>query len=178
MVPVYLVTVAVVLAVGIWLKGDTYVPVPDRATGVIELRHGRRYLTVAITCLLVGPTIVIQAYKSDGPWTSIEVVGFILLLISMVTGPFWMIIDAVRTRVLVSKEQIEEVTPLSGRRSVRWNEIREVRYNLFGQWIRIDGTRGGPVRVHVRLRGFPFLLQRLQSEPGLITRFRGLARLL
>jgi hypothetical protein len=171
--PYFIIPLAV-LTLAAWVRADKAAGVVLPG-GAVELRHGKRYLIVGIACLIFWPMALLYVLSRGASWTQFDVLAFIVVFLAFALYAIWMVLDAVNTRVLVSQDQIEAITPLGRHRWVKWNEIRTIRYNLFAQCLVLTGGDQGLVRVHVRLRGFRFLLQRLHAEPGLITRFRGLA---
>jgi len=173
----YVVMVIVIVGMVEWLKADARKPPSITPAGVLELRHGNKYRALAVACLIVGPGMMIAALLIGSGWSRSDVTGFAILTVMFAIFGIWMVLDAFRTRVIVSPDGVRALTPFGGDRSIEWVEIERVGYNPFGPWLLLRGSGKAPVRVHRNLLGSQQFLRRLRSEVR-AGAFRGPARLL
>jgi hypothetical protein len=174
----YFLMVIAIMTTLAWLHADARKPPPSTAPGgVVELRHGKKYLILAVACLVIGPGMMIAAFLTGAGWTTFDMVGFAVLTVTFAIAGTWMVLDALKTRVTISSDGVRAVTPFGGERWLKWNEIQTVGYNPFGPWLLLRGSGRPPIRVHRHLLGSGLFLRRLRAElgPGA---FRGFARLL
>ncbi|HEV2751245.1 MAG TPA: PH domain-containing protein [Gemmatimonadales bacterium] len=173
----YFISAIVILTIVSWLQADARRPPPATSPdGSVELRHGTRYLILAVACLLVGPAIMMAPVLVATGWTSYDIVAFVVLALAFASFGIWMVLDARKTRVVLSSEGVRASTPFGGERFLKWSDIQTVGYNLFGPWLVLKGSGLAPIRVHRRLVGSGFFLQRLRAQVR-PDAFRGLARL-
>ena len=171
------ITVVLVLAIARWLRNEPHQPPPATSPdGIVELRHGQKYLILAIACVLLGPILFIALAVSNREDVTGSIWFPIMIAIVFFIGA-WMFLDALRTRVALHANGVRASTPLGRTRYLEWNEIRSISWNPFAGWLGLRAEGKPSIRLSDNLRGRDALLERLRREVG-DNAFRGAAKLL
>ena len=92
-------------------RKSPHIRTPD---GSLQLRHGTKYLAIAIGCLIVGPGSCLLVLLKGLVSGLDNVLGLIAVIIAFFVMSLWMILDAIKTRVTSSSDGIVAFTPLGG----------------------------------------------------------------
>ena len=117
-----------------------------------ELKHPPGMLIMGLVCfgLFAGAAIVSNVFpnKSVTWWTTAIFVGFALL-----SAP--MIADYFLARHTVSEQGMHYGKLTGARKSLRWDELRVVRYSAAMKWFRLETQSGDVARISAMLMGLP-----------------------
>jgi len=163
----YLLSTLLIVGVVHWLQTEQRKrPRLESADGSFELRHGWKYLCVAVvsSALAAGsmPVVALSGLVSG----LADTIGIVAMFLVLTAVGVWMVADAVKTRVIVSAGGVTAVTPLGGTRFLKWTDIDAVSYNPWAGWLLLESPGRPSIRVGRHLRGTDALIQRLREQVG------------
>lgn len=133
-----------------WLAKSRHRPRPDSQRR--ELAHPPSTLIIGLVCLVffTGLAILSNVYanKTTTWWTTATFVGFALLAVPLIAEYFL-------ARHEVSEEGMYYRRLTGASKSLRWSELRAVRYAPGMKWFRLETESGEVARISVMLMGLP-----------------------
>jgi hypothetical protein len=121
-------------------------------TAAQRLVHPLSTLIVGVTgfSFFVALVVLSNVYSNETTtwWTTTVFVGFALLAVPIITSYF---IDDHE----VSESGLVFTTMLGARKSMRWDEVRSLRYAPAMKWFRVEANSGDVARLSVMLMGLP-----------------------
>jgi hypothetical protein len=137
----------------------------DPAGGGQVVRHGWIFRAFSLVCLVIlgGPALVIvygAAVTMDrDPALMREPVALLIIIPLLILGlSIYLTAEAFRVRIDVTPAGIIGRSPWRRRRAaIRWEDVTEVFYSHWFDWLTIKSRDGPTIRAHYFLRGFPWL---------------------
>jgi hypothetical protein len=128
------------------------------------LRHPRSLLIVGLVCsgFFLALAVLSQLYpgKSGSPAVSLTFLGFALLGVPVIA-------EYLRVRHELESDGLRYRPLLHGAGTLRWTDIRAVRYSHAAKWFRLETASGQVVRISVMLIGLPtFARAALEKIPA------------
>lgn len=133
-----------------WLGRSRLKPRP--ASEARTLRHSRGILILGLVCFgfFSALTVISNVFPNETVtwWTTAIFVGFALMGVPLV-------IEYYKVRLELSEQGMVYWTYLRGRRTLRWEDVREVRFSPAMRWFRLETRNGEVARVSAMLIGLP-----------------------
>jgi hypothetical protein len=148
-----------------WVRAEARMPPHVISPGTVELTHGKRYLALAIAMCVVAPTVVLIPAFIVGFPRPRDFLIFAAILALFVLGATYMLVTALRTRVLVSPEGVTTTRFVFGTTLFKpWDDINRVSFSLFTDCFVLTGGTSRPIKVSVSLRGIGALVGELRAR--------------
>jgi hypothetical protein len=145
-----------------WLIFALFGPRKIAMPGAIVLRYGSILQTSALIFALAPPTLMACVIWLL-PWRdrqTLLIAGASFLATSVIAG--LLLIEAVRSVVVLTEEEIMRYSPWKGKLTLRWADVEHVRYSTANRWFVLTGPSGA-IRVSRHLegmRGFADMVKR------------------
>ena len=153
--------VAMVVVMG-WLGRSRTAGAATLAPGELRLPRSLAILGAVCTGFFLALLVLSHIYANgtEGPFTDLVFGGFALLALPM-------LLDYRFARHVVDDDGLSYWTWLGGgRRHMRWDRVREVRYAPVMKWFRVRDADGRTARISAMMRGLPaFATQVLARAP-------------
>jgi hypothetical protein len=137
----------------------------DREVGGQVVRHGWVFRAFSLVCLVVlgGASLLISygatvAIDRDPAVMREPAALLIVVPLSVLALSIYLAAEAFRVRIDITSAGIIGRSPWRRRRAaIRWEDVAEVFYSHWFDWLTIKGRDGQTIRAHYFLRGFPWL---------------------
>jgi hypothetical protein len=134
------------------------------AVGATVLEYGWPLRALGFFVGLVSPVLILALAYWQVPQTGEEFIAFCLVLSSAAIGGGFVLLEATRTRVVVSELGIRHISPWRRTRFVRWTDIQDVSFSPINGCFVIVGANAERIRAPLYLKGIPFLARMIQEK--------------
>ena len=159
MVEDIIVKVLTVMAVALLLQFLTTAalrskPTIDGATGARTFSYGRASKAIALLSLILpafmGALFVLlyRAAESD------DVVVWLIISLIFAAMSGYALLECFFAHLIVSEEGIKSLSPWTGERFFRWDEIESIGYSKLSQWYVLTGPHRKKIYASEYLNGF------------------------
>jgi Bacterial PH domain len=131
-------------------------PTVDPATGAsiyTYVRGTKILMLIGIILPVFMGAVSLSLYRGGDSDYSVWLI--ICLIFAAMTA--WALLEVFVVRLIVSEEGITSVSPWTGRRFFRWDEIEQIRYSKFSRWYVIAGPARKKIYASEYLNGFGHL---------------------
>lgn len=138
---------------------------PDSSdTGTLRFPRIWAWLGVLDVVLAAGLWIAMVVFtpeqvETDGPLVA-SIASGMAILGAVLAVTIW------RTEVHVSGHGLVSVSPWTGQRQLAWTQVTSLRYSPTFLWIRLGGSDGTNVYVHLMLSGIPSFREAVRTHLG------------
>jgi len=152
-------------AVSAWLRNEARDHTSQSALGEdLEFRYGPRLTAMSILVGVVAPVGVLWLALHFGFKEPGDPYYFAAILAFFVIGGGWMLLEAVRTRVVISPSGIRCTTGFRKAVTISWAEVQSVSYNPLCAWLTIQTVSGSRVHIGRYLKGARQLAEALRQR--------------
>ena len=138
-------------------------PTIDPATGAGIYTYGRASKALGLFSLILpafmGMLSLILYRKGESDYPTWLIICLIFAAMSA-----WALLEFFVVRLIVSEEGIKSISPWTGRRFFRWDEIESIRYSKVSRWYVITGPARKKIYASEYLKGFGHLGAELRKK--------------
>ncbi|HEU4511349.1 MAG TPA: hypothetical protein VFR78_24180 [Pyrinomonadaceae bacterium] len=137
-------------------------PSIDPATGARIFAYARGSKVLAVISLILPGlpgALAVDLYRRGEPDLAWLIVFFILAALSAAT-----LLECFLVRLVVSEEGIRSLSPWTGERFLRWDEIESIRYSQICSWYVIMGAGRKKIYASEYLNGFGVLVDEFAKK--------------
>ncbi len=159
-------------AVSAWIRHEAKDRTSRPESGEdLEFHYGLRFTVIAILAGIVLPLVVLWAALHFGFNEPGDPYYFAAILAFFVIGGGWMLVEALRTRIVISRSGMRATTGFRNPVTISWPEIQSVSYNPLCAWLTIQTVSGSRIHIGRYLKGASVLAQALRERlPGAVHR--------
>jgi hypothetical protein len=124
----------------------------EPAGAIVVMEYGKGLRVLALIAALSPPTLL-ATVMWHLLWRNAErmaMAGGSLFLLSVLGG--LLLIEIVRVRIVLTEDGITRYSPWTGTVSVKWNDIKSVRWSSYNRWF-VLRTDAATIRVSRSLEG-------------------------
>jgi hypothetical protein len=127
-------------------------PKIDTAGAIVVMQYGRWLGLMSLIFALAPPTLLVPL-AWNVPWKNgqaLAMVGVSFLALSLLAG--LLLIEVVRVHIVLTTDGITRHSPWTGSVSVKWSEVKRVRFSPLNRWFVIVSD-SATIRVSLFLTG-------------------------